>query len=152
MPPRKGHRFGVLTERDELVFERLKTYIELLGYAPTMRELADLADLASPSQVQRSIDRIEQAGLITRSHDHGARTIVLTTKGTEKVVQQREDDHLLMLLIRLEACVATTASLLRKGIDDAEDYATIAALAERVTRTADNHFNTVYTPTGKARS
>ena len=53
----------------------LSDHIDAHGYAPTVRELAQLLGLSSPDTVQKRLDVLEKAGMIRRV---GPRAITIT--------------------------------------------------------------------------
>ncbi|HSK23784.1 MAG TPA: hypothetical protein VK906_11435 [Egicoccus sp.] len=55
-----------LTHRQREVLDALEHFYDRHGYAPTLRELADALDLASPSTVLTHIRELERHGKIVR--------------------------------------------------------------------------------------
>src|SRR5918911_2880417 len=59
-------RPGVLTQRQQEIWEFLVEYVERRGYPPTVREIGSAVGLASPSTVHAHLANLERAGLLRR--------------------------------------------------------------------------------------
>ena len=57
---------GELSARQVAILDFIKTSTESQGYAPSMREIADGAGLASPASVKYQLDILEEKGFIRR--------------------------------------------------------------------------------------
>ena len=62
---------GELTARQVAILEFIKTATESQGYAPSMREIAEGAGLASPASVKYQLDILEEKGFIRRDENRG---------------------------------------------------------------------------------
>lgn len=69
-----------LTERQMLIFEKIRDSIAERGFPPTVREIAEAVGLASPSSVKYQLDILESEGLISRD-PRRPRTIEITERG-----------------------------------------------------------------------
>lgn len=69
-----------LTERQMLIFEKIRDSIAERGFPPTVREIAEAVGLASPSSVKYQLDILESEGLISRD-PRRPRTIEITELG-----------------------------------------------------------------------
>ena len=68
--------FSQLTERQRNVYEFIRDKIETRGYGPTVREIGEAFDIASPNGVMCHLHALVKKGLITRDPRH-ARAIQL---------------------------------------------------------------------------
>ena len=57
---------GLLTKRQQEIWEFLIAYVDDHGYPPTVREIGEQVGLASPSTVHAHLANLERAGLIKR--------------------------------------------------------------------------------------
>jgi repressor LexA len=57
---------GMLTKRQQEIWEFLVEYVDAHGYPPTVREIGERVGLASPSTVHAHLANLERAGLIKR--------------------------------------------------------------------------------------
>ena len=57
---------GLLTKRQQEIWEFLVAYVDDHGYPPTVREIGEHVGLASPSTVHAHLANLERAGLIKR--------------------------------------------------------------------------------------
>jgi repressor LexA len=57
---------GMLTKRQQEIWEFLVEYVDTHGYPPTVREIGEKVGLASPSTVHAHLANLERAGLIKR--------------------------------------------------------------------------------------
>ena len=57
---------GLLTKRQQEIWEFLVAYVDDHGYPPTVREIGEQVGLASPSTVHAHLANLERAGLIKR--------------------------------------------------------------------------------------
>ncbi len=64
-----------ITERQQFILNAIRQFIELNGYPPTVRELAELCQIKTHQGVLRHLDALEKKNLIER--DSKARTIRL---------------------------------------------------------------------------
>ena len=55
----------MITERDKEIFKVIKLFIKINGYSPTVREIAKLLDITSPSTVQAHINKLKDKEYIT---------------------------------------------------------------------------------------
>jgi repressor LexA len=62
---------GELTARQVAILEFIKSATESQGYAPSMREIAEGAGLASPASVKYQLDILEEKGFIRRDENRG---------------------------------------------------------------------------------
>ena len=62
---------GELSPRQVAILDFIKTSTESQGYAPSMREIADGAGLASPASVKYQLDILEEKGFIRRDENRG---------------------------------------------------------------------------------
>lgn len=79
----------VLTWRESRVFRYICAFTEEHGYAPTIREIGDAAELASTSSVSYVLSRLERKGYITRLWGRQAMTISPAHAG--KITVSRDD-------------------------------------------------------------
>jgi repressor LexA len=77
--------FAKLTERQRDVFDFIADSIQTRGYGPTVREIADQFDIASPNGVVCHLHALEKKGLITREENR-SRAIQLTDEAHNAVV------------------------------------------------------------------
>jgi repressor LexA len=57
---------GMLTARQQEIWQFLCAYVERHGYPPTVREIGEAVGLASPSTVHAHLANLERAGLLRR--------------------------------------------------------------------------------------
>lgn len=58
-----------LTERQQLVYDSIVDYQTSYGYAPSIRELCVICNLASTSSVYAYLKKLEELGYIRRRED-----------------------------------------------------------------------------------
>lgn len=59
----------MLTQKQQKIFNIIKNYIDKEKIAPTVREIAQFAELASTSTVHRHLKRLEDKGYIYKSEN-----------------------------------------------------------------------------------
>jgi repressor LexA len=57
---------GMLTERQQQIWDFVVRYVDDHGYPPTVREIGEAVGLASPSTVHAHLANLERAGLLRR--------------------------------------------------------------------------------------
>src|SRR5215468_5407763 len=57
---------GMLTQRQQEIWQFLVEYVDGHGYPPTVREIGEAVGLASPSTVHAHLANLERAGLLRR--------------------------------------------------------------------------------------
>src|SRR4249920_1106830 len=57
---------GMLTPRQQQIWDFLVEYVDRHGYPPTVREIGEAVGLASPSTVHAHLANLERAGLLRR--------------------------------------------------------------------------------------
>src|SRR5207249_2678509 len=57
---------GMLTQRQQEIWQFLVKYVDSHGYPPTVREIGGAVGLASPSTVHAHLANLERAGLLRR--------------------------------------------------------------------------------------
>src|SRR5215468_11161185 len=57
---------GMLTQRQQEIWQFLVEYVDGHGYPPTVREIGEAVGLASPSTVHAHLANLERAGLLKR--------------------------------------------------------------------------------------
>jgi len=77
--------FAKLTQRQHDVFDFIADSIQVRGYGPTVREIADQFEIASPNGVVCHLHALEKKGLITREENR-SRAIQLTEAARTAVV------------------------------------------------------------------
>ena len=65
-----------LTERQEFVFNKIKEYIQLNGYSPTIRELCQLCGVTSTATIFMHLLKLKDKGYIDYE-ERKFRTIVI---------------------------------------------------------------------------
>ena len=60
------HGGGMLTARQQEIWQFLVDYVDRHGYPPTVREIGEAVGLASPSTVHAHLANLERAGLLRR--------------------------------------------------------------------------------------
>ena len=74
----------VITERQKLILDTIRSYMQETGYSPSVRDLADLCGIRSTQGVVRHLKALEDKGFIQR--DSKARSIrILAPAGAEAV-------------------------------------------------------------------
>ena len=81
-----------LTKRQKEVLAILRSELLRHRYAPTMREIAAKAGLASTSSVKYQLDELEEKGYVRRD-PRRPRTILLTEKGLEGTHRTTRGDY-----------------------------------------------------------
>lgn len=71
-----------LTSKQKKVLDTITSFIDEHDYAPTVRELGSLLNLASPSTVKGYLDKLKDKGFIN-FEPNSPRTIRLLKKGTQ---------------------------------------------------------------------
>lgn len=56
----------MLTEKQKMILDIIKNYIDKEKIPPTVREICKIADISSTSSVQAHIDRLEKKGYIKK--------------------------------------------------------------------------------------
>jgi repressor LexA len=96
-----------LTKRQQQVYQFIRQYMQKHGYAPTVREIAERFDMASPNGVMCHLRALERKGFIHRTAGH-ARALTLRHESPEHSIPvygivaagspveaiQQEDDRL----------------------------------------------------------
>jgi repressor LexA len=77
-----------LTKRQKEILDYVTQYIELHGYAPSYREIAEAFKLGSVATVAEHIDTLVQKGLLSKQ-DNAARSVQLVKQPQEDF----DDDH-----------------------------------------------------------
>lgn len=67
-----------VTERQRSVLAAIRTHIADHGEAPTVREIASVVGLSSPSSVLYQLRRTEEAGILRRAQGAGPRVYRLS--------------------------------------------------------------------------
>lgn len=73
-----------LTDRQQQIFDFIRSQIEDRGYGPTIREIANEMGFASPNGVMCHLRALEKKGLINRTSNQ-SRSIVLTEEVNEEI-------------------------------------------------------------------
>lgn len=73
-----------LTKRQRVIFNFIRSKIEDRGFGPTIREIAEEMDFASPNGVMCHLKALEKKGLINRTSNK-SRSIVLTDEVAEEL-------------------------------------------------------------------
>lgn len=73
-----------LTQKQQTIFDFIRSKIEGRGFGPTIREIAAEMDFKSPNGVMCHLKALERKGLINRSSNK-SRSIVLTDEANEEV-------------------------------------------------------------------
>ena len=55
-----------MTEKQEKIYNAIKSFISEFGYAPTVREIGEIVNLKSPSSVHEHLLALEEKGYITQ--------------------------------------------------------------------------------------
>ncbi len=76
-------RFDVLTKRQREVYDFIRSKIHGRGYGPTVREIGDRFDIASPNGVMCHLKALEKKGMITREPNM-SRAIQLTREPAQE--------------------------------------------------------------------
>lgn len=74
-----------LTEKQQVVFDYIKSSIDDNGFAPSVRDIAKAVGYASPSTVQYVLDKLEEYGYIERD-PHLKRTLRICNNHSAKPV------------------------------------------------------------------
>lgn len=74
-----------LTKRQKMIYDFIKTEVELKGYPPSVREIAKAVGLASSSTVHGHLARIEEKGYIRRDPTKPRAIEILNTNEDESV-------------------------------------------------------------------
>ncbi|HEY7691606.1 MAG TPA: transcriptional repressor LexA [Gaiellaceae bacterium] len=100
---------GLLTKRQQEIWEFLVEYVDSHGYPPTVREIGEQVGLASPSTVHAHLANLERAGLIKRDPTK-PRALELTGRARAEPVEHeggsagfRDGVHALPLLGQIAA-------------------------------------------------
>jgi len=72
-----------LSKRQQMIFDFIKSEVEIKGYPPSVREIAKAVGLASSSTVHGHLERIENKGYIRRDPTKPRAIEVLTDDGYE---------------------------------------------------------------------
>ena len=73
-----------MTERQRLVLEFIKTYIEMKGFAPSLQDIATGLGMKSRSNIHRIVHDLRRNGLLT-VRPHRVRTIRLEDRSAREV-------------------------------------------------------------------
>ncbi len=73
-----------LTVQQQRIFDFIRTMIEVRGFGPTIREIADEMSFKSPNGVICHLTALEKKGLISRTARH-SRSIVLTDEASGEI-------------------------------------------------------------------
>ncbi|MBQ7567578.1 transcriptional repressor LexA, partial [bacterium] len=65
----------IITERQQLILDCIRDYIEQTGYSPSVRDIGSLCGIKSPQGILRHLKALEDKGFIQR--DSKARSIRL---------------------------------------------------------------------------
>lgn len=71
----------MLSPSSKATLEALDAYIRAHGYAPSMRELADLIGAQSSNTAWWHVRRLAEAGMVTAADRRRARTCRITERG-----------------------------------------------------------------------
>ena len=67
--PAEATKSGVMTEKQQNVYESIMQYQRVNGYAPTIREICKMVGVASTSSVYAHLKILEEKGYIARKMD-----------------------------------------------------------------------------------
>jgi repressor LexA len=73
-----------VTERQRLVLEFIKTYMEMKGFAPSMQDVATGLGMKSRSNIHRIIHDLKRNGLLSL-RPHRVRTLKLEDRSAKEV-------------------------------------------------------------------
>ena len=73
-----------MTERQRLVLEFIKTYMEMKGFPPSMQDVATGLGMKSRSNIHRVIHDLKRNGLLTL-RPHKVRTLKLQDRSAKEV-------------------------------------------------------------------
>jgi repressor LexA len=73
-----------MTPKQKLVFEFIKAYMEVKGYPPSYRNIAEGLNIKSKSNVHRLIHALKQEGLLNLE-PHKIRSLKVVDKSVEKI-------------------------------------------------------------------
>ena len=73
-----------LTERQILILQALQAFINQHGYAPSVRELAQMCNIKSPQGVTRHLEALEKKGCIERGSKARSLRVLLSLSDAEK--------------------------------------------------------------------
>jgi repressor LexA len=79
--PAPVYAIPCLTPQQSRILGHIAGYLDVHGYGPSIREIAQLAGLAAQSVALYHVKALERAGMLTRE-PHIARSIRLTTRNT----------------------------------------------------------------------
>jgi repressor LexA len=74
------------TEHERRVYEAIRTFIERMGYGPTLREIGKIISNNNPSHIRYGVKSLEKKGLVQWDRKH-SRTIQLIKNGIEGVAE-----------------------------------------------------------------
>jgi repressor LexA len=109
-----------MTPKQKKMYDAICTFMADKGYSPSYRELADMLDIRSTSQIHNALGRMEKQGLITRTRGQ-SRSIELVAASPHRIkdiLQEMKDT--LRLYDRLKLSPAVTVAKLRNVIPDIE--------------------------------
>lgn len=75
-----------LSKRQQMIYDFIKSEVEMKGYPPSVREIAKAVDLASSSTVHGHLERLEDKGYIRRDPTK-PRAIEILDVGMEDVIK-----------------------------------------------------------------
>ncbi|MCI1636140.1 MAG: transcriptional repressor LexA [Bifidobacterium sp.] len=83
---------GDLTSRQRKVLDAISTHIKARGFAPSFREIGDVAGLKSPSSVKHQLEVLEEKGYIRMSANKGRAIELIDTSTTSADFEADTDD------------------------------------------------------------
>jgi repressor LexA len=111
---------GVLTPRQQQIWDFLVEYVDRHGYPPTVREIGQAVGLASPSTVHAHLANLERAGLLHRDPTK-PRAIELVGREHPLPGRSREGD-----LLPLVGQIAAGGPVL--AAEDVEEYVSVPSV------------------------
>ena len=69
-----------LTNKNMLIYNTIKKYIEIYGYSPSVRDICNIVKINSPASVHRHLKRLKEFGYITFT-ENKSRTIRILKSG-----------------------------------------------------------------------
>lgn len=85
---------SVLTDRQSLILEAIRTFVRDNGYPPTFREIGRRAGLKSPSSVKHQLEVLQQKGFLRLGNRRG-RAIELVEEAARPVGDGRPHDRMM---------------------------------------------------------
>lgn len=111
-----------LSKRQQMIFDFIKSEVEVKGYPPSVREIAKAVDLASSSTVHGHLKRIEEKGYIRRDPSK-PRAIEIIDETLENI----EKDHARYVPV----IGKVTAGLPITAIENIEEYVPVPQSAAK---------------------